>query len=198
MLLSDMGAKDPTDPVLQLGSGCLVDQLVGQFIAHVYGLGYLVDPGNVQQTLRSIMKYNFMLYEGQLDTGLRCIQVIRDRYDGRKRSPFNEAECGHHYARAMASWAAILALTGFQYSGVEQSMTFACADKVAQTIWSNGYAWGIFRQKPGADGIEVELKVLGGDLTLRQFTLAGYGSISFGAPQRIMSGQHWTHLIQPN
>ena len=29
---------------------------------------------------------------------------IRDRYDGEKRSPFDEAECGHHYARALAAW----------------------------------------------------------------------------------------------
>ena len=28
-----------------------------------------------------------------------------------------EAECGHHYARAMASWAAVLALSGFRYHG---------------------------------------------------------------------------------
>ena len=177
--MSDMGAKDPANPVLQLGAGCLVDQLVGQFFAHVCGLGYLTQPEKVQQTLRSIMKYNFketmyghfnhmrsyvlneesallmatyprgnrpqrpfpyynevmtgfeytaaigMLYEGQLEAGLRCIQAIRDRYDGRKRSPFDEAECGHHYARAMTSWAAILALTGFQYSAVDKTITFA-------------------------------------------------------------------------
>ena len=30
-----------------------------------------------------------MLYEGQTDDGLRCIRNIRDRYDGRKRNPFN-------------------------------------------------------------------------------------------------------------
>ena len=44
-----------------------------------------------------------MLYEG-MDGGraCKCIQAIRDRYDGARRSPFDEAECGHHYARAMA------------------------------------------------------------------------------------------------
>ena len=60
-----------------------------------------------------------MLYEGQT-RGLKCIAAIRDRYDGRKRNPFDEAECGHHYARAMATWAAVLALTGFRYSGVDK------------------------------------------------------------------------------
>ena len=30
------------NPDYQLGEGCLVDQLVGQYVAHVCGLGYLL------------------------------------------------------------------------------------------------------------------------------------------------------------
>ena len=70
-----------------------------------------------------------MLYEDQTSSGLKLIEAIRDRYDGRKRSPFDEAECGHHYARAMTSWAAVLALTGFHYCGVSQTMRFAESEK---------------------------------------------------------------------
>lgn len=54
-----MGAKDTTDPDFQVGSGCLVDQLVGQMMAHVCGLGYLLDKDNVRRTLQSIVQYNF-------------------------------------------------------------------------------------------------------------------------------------------
>jgi uncharacterized protein (DUF608 family) len=250
MLVSDMGAKDPTDPVLQLGSGCLVDQLVGQFVAHVCGLGYLTKPEHVQTTLHSIMKYNFktqmyghfnhmrsyvlndesallmatyprgnrpkrpfpyynevmtgfeytaaigMLYEGQLEDGLRCIQAIRDRYDGRKRSPFDEAECGHHYARAMASWAALLALTGFQYSGVAQTMTFAASAQPSQQFWSNGYAWGTCRQTPDNEGgIVVKIEVQYGELTLRELILTGCGVLAFDAPQTISAGATWSGRV---
>ena len=39
----------------------------------------------------------------------RVVRNIRDRYDGLKRNPFNEAECGHHYARAMAAWSVLRA-----------------------------------------------------------------------------------------
>jgi non-lysosomal glucosylceramidase len=39
-----MGAGNLSDPELQLGSGCLVDQLVGQYMAEVCGLGALLDP----------------------------------------------------------------------------------------------------------------------------------------------------------
>ena len=42
-----------------------------------------------------------MLQEGTEDEGLRCIEAIRARYDGRKRSPFDEAECGHHSTDAI-------------------------------------------------------------------------------------------------
>ncbi len=81
-----------------------------------------------------------MLYEGQIDNGLKCIKAIRDRFDGLKRNPFDEPECGHHYARAMASWAAVLALTDFQYSGVDKSITFTSKEGIH--FWSTGYVWG--------------------------------------------------------
>jgi len=44
----------------QLGKGCLVDQLAGQYLAHTAGLGYVLDPDHVRTTLRSIMKYNLV------------------------------------------------------------------------------------------------------------------------------------------
>jgi uncharacterized protein (DUF608 family) len=229
-LLIGMGAKDPTKPDYQLGSGCLVDQLVGQYMAHVCNLGYLLKPANIQKTLLSITKYNLrdglyghfncmrsfalgdesallmasypknqpknpfpyftevmtgfeytaalgMLYEGQEENGLKCISNIRERYDGRKRSPFDEAECGHHYARAMASWAAVLAMTGFGYSGVEKTMTFAAQE--GNYFWSNGYAWGNCSLKKSGNDIQVELSVLHGQLHLSKFILRKFGEIQF-------------------
>jgi len=225
-----MGGKILDTPDYQLGPGCLVDQLVGQLLAHVCGLGYLADKRHVRKTLKSIWKYNRcaslknhfncmrsyalddeaallmasypgerprnpfpyftevmtgfeytaaigMLYEGQESTGLQAIRDIRSRYDGRKRSPFDEAECGHHYARAMVSWAAVLALTGFRYSGVEQQMHFAPREGTA--FWSTGYAWGTCKIEQDATNAEIELHVLHGSLPLRRFTLTGYGSHVF-------------------
>ena len=245
-LLVGMGAKDPTMPDYQLGSGCLVDQLVGQFMAHVCGLGYLLEPANVGKTLDAIMKYNLregmythfncmrsfamgdesallmasypkdrpknpfsyftevmtgfeytaavgMLYEGRTEDGLKCIRNIRDRYDGQKRSPFDEAECGHHYARAMASWAAVLAMTGFNYSGVEKSMTFAAKD--GTFFWSNGYAWGSCSVKQSARGREIELSVLQGELGLSRFTLSGFGQERFDDIRQIKAGEKATFTV---
>ena len=210
-------------PDYQLGKGCLVDQLVGQMMAHLFGLGYLGNKEHIQTTMRNVMKYNYlesfadrfnnmrtyvagdesglimaswpkgrlkvpfpyfpesmtgfeycaaieMLFEGQTTDGLRCIRSIRDRFDGQKRNPFDEPECGHHYARAMISWAAIPALSGFHYSGVNKTMSFTSRNGIY--FWSNGSAWGTCK----VDGNHAELNVLYGKILLRQFTIEGIGT----------------------
>ena len=245
-LVIGMGSKDLSNPDYQLGKGCLVDQLAGQYMAHVCGLGYLVDPGHVRTTLQSILKYNRqrgfydhfnclrsfvlgdetallmasypkgrptnpfpyftevmtgfeytaavgMLYEGDVAQGLECIRDIRGRYDGRKRSPFDEAECGHHYARAMASWAAVLALSGFRFSGVEKSMTFAANE--GTYFWSNGWAWGTCTIKPEGQKLRAELRVLHGELELKTFRLDQRGVKKFKGGLLLKTGEKTDVLI---
>ncbi len=244
-----MGATDLSRPDYQLGAGCLVDQLVGQFMAHVCDLGYLHDPDHVAATLASIVKYNRrqgfhghfncmrsyvlgdetallmasypkarpdnpfpyftevmtgfehtaavgMLYEGQIAEGLRCIEDVRSRYDGRKRSPFDEAECGHHYARAMASWAAVLALTGFGYSGVTASMTFAAKEGVF--FWSNGDAWGSCRLARRGEDFDVALTLLHSELSLARFALRGFGEQRWPGRRRVARGETIRFAIAPS
>jgi hypothetical protein len=130
-----------------------------------------------------------LLYDGRMEEGLKVIQAIRDRYDGEKRSPFDEAECGHHYARAMASWGAVLALTGFHYSADEHLIRFAAAERPAQVFWSNGYAWGTCRQRPAEGGVPVELTVLHGSLTIQRLTLDGFGAVETGTARTIGAGE---------
>ena len=124
-----------------------------------------------------------LLYEGMTKEGLEIIEAIRDRYDGKRRSPFDEAECGHHYARAMAAWAALLALTGFQYSGVTQTMAFKAG--AGTYFWSNGFAWGTC----AINGGNVRLEVKHGTLTLSRFELAGVGAKVWSAPKTITEGR---------
>jgi len=47
--------------------------------------------------------------DGETDEAARVVKDIRDRYDGVKRNPFDEAECGHHYARALDAWTVLRA-----------------------------------------------------------------------------------------
>lgn len=247
--LVGMGSSAYGNPDYQLGEGCLVDQLVGQYLAHVCGLGYLVKKENVAKTLQSIMKYNYradlsdhfndfrsfalgneaallmasypgsrpvnpfpyftevmtgfeyvaaigMIYEGQNETGLKCISNIRARYDGRKRSPFDEAECGHHYGRAMASWSAILALTGFHYSGVTGELKFG--NIMGKYFWSDGYSYGTVEiSTEGRDKL-LTLNVLNGKIDISRITITGCGSATLKKTTTFIAGNKEAFNIKSN
>ena len=47
------------NPQYQLGEGVLVDQLVGQVMAHILDLGYLANKENIKKTNEAILKYNY-------------------------------------------------------------------------------------------------------------------------------------------
>jgi uncharacterized protein (DUF608 family) len=66
-----------------------------------------------------------MMLMGRVDDGLKVVEAARGRYDGRVRNPFNEYECGHWYARAMAAYALIQGLTGLRYDAVDRTLTIA-------------------------------------------------------------------------
>jgi len=225
-LISGMGSKNFKNPDFQIGEGCLVDQLVGQNMAWICGLGYLADSNNIKKTLQSIWKYNHvavfgdhfnnmrsyalgdesglmltsypdpskrpavplsygfeawtgleytaatgMIYEGMNENAIKIITDVRDRYDGYKRNPFNEEECGNHYARAMASWSALIAYSDFHYSGVEKS--FSMTSKPGNYFWSNGYSWG----NATVSDHRISISVHYGHLDIRTIHLKGGHSL---------------------
>ena len=65
-------------------------------------------------------------------------------------------------------------------------MRFAPARRAARWFWSNGYAWGTCAQRRAARGIEVELAVLHGSLSLRRLALTGFGQVEWKQP-RVLS-----------
>lgn len=226
--ISEMGSDRQDTPDFQLGDGCLVDQLVGQYLADVAGLGNLVDPKNIRTTLQSIYRYNYkrrlrghesvqrifalndeaaivicdygagkrpdtpfpyfaevmtgfeyqavahMMYTGMVKEGIECFENIRRRYDGERRNPWDEAECGHHYARAMASWSAVLALSGFEYHGGKRRLVAVPRINSSrfQSLWSTGTGWGTFVHNRQNIGLQFSLAVIEGELRLRSLNLA--------------------------
>jgi uncharacterized protein (DUF608 family) len=116
-----------------------------------------------------------MIQAGLLDEALQVVRAVRSRHDGSIRNPFDEPECGHHYARAMAAWALIPALTGFRWSALDGRMEFAAAGERASWFWATGQAWGTVLQEPVDGGVKVELCVMGGSLPIRSLVIAGRG-----------------------
>ena len=60
-----------------------------------------------------------MIMMGLTSQGLEIVRACRARYDGKSRNPFDEYEWGHWYARAMASYGLIQALSGARYDAVD-------------------------------------------------------------------------------
>ncbi|MBN1511610.1 MAG: hypothetical protein JXB13_06315 [Phycisphaerae bacterium] len=63
-----------------------------------------------------------LILMGHVEEGLDIVRTCRRRYDGVRRNPFNEYECGHWYARALASYALLQALSGARYDAVEKTL----------------------------------------------------------------------------
>jgi hypothetical protein len=109
-----------------------------------------------------------LIYEGLVTEGLRIVHGSRGRYDATQRNPWDEIECGHHYARSMASYALLLALAGFHYRAVNATLTlkprvytddFAC-------FFSVDSAWGLLRRTRREGEVRLVVEVFGGELRL--------------------------------
>ena len=122
-----------------------------------------------------------MIFSGMVDEGIECIHNIRARYDGEKRNPWDEAECGHHYARAMASWTSLVALSGFAYDGFQASLVAVprLPHRKFQCFWATGTGWGTFSYKRSADeSTQFTLLVLAGTLPCRSCEITAPGTVS--------------------
>ncbi len=85
-----------------------------------------------------------MILNGLVEEGLSIVKAVRHRYDGEKRNPWNELECGSNYARSMASYSLLLALSGFKFDAVRKHIGFApiMQEEKFQSFWSTASAWG--------------------------------------------------------
>ncbi|MBN2557416.1 MAG: hypothetical protein JXB33_01535 [Clostridia bacterium] len=63
-----------------------------------------------------------LIMMGEVEKGLDIVRTCRGRYDGTKRNPFNEYECGHWYARALASYSLIEGFGGVRYDAVDKTL----------------------------------------------------------------------------
>lgn len=114
-----------------------------------------------------------MIYEGLIEEGLQIVTSVRNRHDGAKRNPWNEFECGHHYARAMSSWSLVLALSGYHYDAAHGVLIFRPVVPLTsfRCFFSAGSAWGRV-EIADVDGRPTRhLNVVWGALELRRLSV---------------------------
>lgn len=120
-----------------------------------------------------------MIYEGLLTEGLAIVKGARERYDGVPRrpiarNPWNEIECGGHYARAMSSWSLLLALSGWTYDGPARALRLEprYRPEHIQCLFAGPEGWGRFAQTIQAGRQRDELNVRWGRLAVKQIDVA--------------------------
>lgn len=213
----------------QIGEGCEIDQMLGQWHAALCGLGDIFDkeqrkvalknsfeilyrpkmrdftnqwrifaigdeagivmsnyPDGVEKPVIPIpysdecmtgFEYAFaglLISEGFVDEGLKAVRAIRDRYDGKKRNPWNEIECGSNYARAMASFALLPIFSGFEYHVPKKHIGFTPIEKGDfKAMWSLEPAWGEFVQ----ENSESRIVIKDGEIELASVKLGNMSSV---------------------
>lgn len=204
----------------QIGNGCAIDQLLGDWHGALCGLPPVFQPDHLQSALTAIYRYNFqpslrefpnvwrvyglndeagtvicswphhdmptlplpyysetmhgfeyqfaamLLMHGEVEKGLEVVRAVRSRYDGTRRNPWNEMECGSNYARSMASYALLNAWSGFSFHMARHEIGFApVVSGDFRTFWSTGTGWGTYEET--ADRLELKLHY--GTLRLERF-----------------------------
>jgi hypothetical protein len=153
-----------------------------------------------------------LMQEGLIDEGISIVKGVRDRYDGARRNPWDEVECGHHYARAMSSWSLLVALCGYHYDASRQHLAFdpKLSQEDFKSFFSAGTAWGTFRQEWTKESYTARIELMWGQLSLQtlklpldketqvvvivdakpvQAQLLPDGLLNFSSPLRLQAGQ---------
>jgi hypothetical protein len=222
------------------GTGCEIDQVMGQSWAFQVGLPRLLPETETRAALRSLWRYNFspdvgpyrqayksgrwyampgeagllmctfprsdwdyaqakgkgpdwaagyfnecmngfeyqaaghMIREGMVTEGLALTRAVHDRYHPSRRNPFNEIECGDHYARSMASYGVFLAACGFEYDGPAGHLGFAprLTPENFRAAFTSATGWGTFAQRQQSTTMVASLKLCRGTLRLNTLTVA--------------------------
>lgn len=120
---------------------------------------------------------------GKVEDAAKVVSAIRDRYDGIKRNPWNEIECGSNYARSMASYALIPLLSGFTFDIPMKHIGFKPYKKNFKSLWSVADAWGTVETMESKLVFSVaedsiELSSFGTDIDAKEILVDGR-SISF-------------------
>ncbi len=116
------------------------------------------------------------LQEGLADEARAVLDGLWARYDGTRRNPFNEIECGDHYVRSMAGWTVLEAATAVAYDADSAALCVdppGCGEQWQVPVVAGG--WGTVAR----NGSRVALTCRHGRIELRSLTLpAALGALA--------------------
>ncbi|MCP4711870.1 MAG: hypothetical protein GY869_24890 [Planctomycetes bacterium] len=114
-----------------------------------------------------------MAWEGMLIEALAICRGVHERYHPTKHNPFNEIECGDHYARALASWGVLIGLSGFEYNGPAGQLTYAprITPDNFKSIFTAARGWGSLFQKQQQNSQLNRIELKWGSLQLNRLTV---------------------------
>jgi hypothetical protein len=130
-----------------------------------------------------------MLWEDLVTEGLAVTRAVHDRYHPSRRNPWNEVECGDHYARSMASYGVFLAACGYEYDGPNGHLGFAPrvisegpGKKIEfKSAFTSATGWGSFSQSSTPENSTCRILLKWGTLRLR--------SLAFSLPEAMSAGK---------
>ena len=98
-----------------------------------------------------------LIFEGKVEEGLDIVRAVLGRYDGIKRNPYNQYECGSWYARALSSYSLLQALTGVRYDAVTKTLHIdSKVGKNFRTFLSTASGYATVGLKKGKPFVEVK------------------------------------------
>ena len=115
-----------------------------------------------------------MIWEGLTLEGFAVARAVHDRYHASRRNPWNEVECGDHYARSMASYGVFLAACGFEYDGPGGHIGFVpkLSPENFKCAFTSAEGWGSYAQKVQAGKLHAEINLHHGRLRLKTMSFA--------------------------
>ena len=216
----------------QMGEGCAIDQMLGEWHGTISGLTEIFDPEKKRTALLNMFRYNYhptfrhynnpwrnyvlndeagsvicaypegvrkpsipapyteetmhgfeysfaglLLANGFYEEAVRVIRGVRDRYDGKKRNPYNEMECGNNYARSMAAFSFLPVMTGLYFDLPGKTIGF-CPKKVPgrdrfRAFFALGSAWGSVEE----DAESLRITFTEGSLPVNRLKLPGLSCV---------------------
>eukprot|EP00056_Hartaetosiga_gracilis_P003824 m.67760 g.67760 ORF g.67760 m.67760 type:complete len:397 (+) comp11593_c1_seq1:2270-3460(+) len=120
------------------------------------------------------------LMNGLVSTGIQVLTDIRNQYDGTRRSPYNEIECGDHYTRQMSGFSLFEIASGQLWDATQNYLGFA--PRVVFTGFSGFFitvgGWGKYSQQCddtfSSGTATVETKY--GTVTFHKFSIQSSGA----------------------